>query len=362
NARLGRGKDSLTDVWVLDGSLIESLDSCKRFDAQTPARCAERLYRDVPGQFSLKVAANDASVNVFANGVAGDFSGWLQQDKFGTGLSDGTSSAGAGGTANNGSVTSVSDPMPQESFSKAYAGTAAQFRLFLAQAGMASGEAVYLSLRGRVMRTLNDSQHVRDGAFPYCGNVQILPAPIPLLDGASAQEKSDFTRDSILATSAKFTVLAIEDDLLSGTPAKLAKARDALGFVRTEVYLIESRYVDPAAFTGGKCLEGGILPPPFPLNAGLPARPVGYDYFRGDIEILRQALDAAGNKITAVKDGSPETSVRSINPATLRIDPDSRAAMAADSEDPSLGYVLLGAAENAGALKLAGGLPAALAQ
>jgi hypothetical protein len=98
------------------------------------------------------------------------------------------------------------------------------------------------------------------------------------------------------------------------------------------------------------------------LNAGLPARPTGYDYFRGDIEILRQALDAAGNKITVVKDGSPETSAKSINPATLRIDPDSRAAMAADSEDPSLGYVLLGAADNAGTPKLAGGLPAALAQ
>ena len=30
NARLGRGKDSTTDVWVLDGSITESLDSCKK--------------------------------------------------------------------------------------------------------------------------------------------------------------------------------------------------------------------------------------------------------------------------------------------------------------------------------------------
>ncbi|MEO7423729.1 MAG: Ig-like domain-containing protein, partial [Fibrobacteria bacterium] len=112
NARLGRGKDSQADIWVLDGSLIESLDSCKRFDAEAPAKCADRLFRDVPGQFSLQVSANDASVKVLANGVVGDFSGWLQQDKFGTGLSDGTTAAGAGATTTTGGVTVVTDPMP----------------------------------------------------------------------------------------------------------------------------------------------------------------------------------------------------------------------------------------------------------
>ncbi len=363
NARLGRGKDSLADIWVLDGSMTESLDSCKKFDAAAPGTCAERLYRDVPGQFSLKAAANDASVKVFGNGVAGDFAGWLQQDKFGTGLSDGNTATAAGGTAGTpGSVTAVSDPTPPESFSKPYAGTAAQFRVYLEQSGIGAGEACYLSMRGRVMRTVNDSLHVRDGAFPYCGNVQILPTPIPLLDGASVQEISDYKRDSILATSPKYAVLAIEDDLLPGTPAKLAKARDALGFVRLGVFLIESRYVDPGAFTGGKCLDGGLLPPPFPLDAGLPAKPSGYEYFRGDLEVLRTALSGAGNKITVVKDGSAATAVKGVNPATLRIDPESRAAMAADSEDPSLGYVLLGAAGQAGTPKSVGGLPAALAQ
>ncbi|MDB5049236.1 MAG: hypothetical protein JWO30_2307 [Fibrobacteres bacterium] len=361
NARLGRGKDSLTDIWVLDGSLIESLDSCKKFDAIIPAKCTDRLYRDVPGQFSVKVAANDASVKVFANGIAGDFAGWLQQDKFGTGLSDGSTPAATGGTSTPGGTVN-NEPIPPESFAKPYAGTAAKFGLFLDQAGIGPGDAFYLSMRGRVMRSVNDSLHIRDGAFPYCGNVQILPTPIPLLDGATAQERSDFVRDSILATSAKYSVLAIEDDLLPGTPAKLAKARDALGFVRTSVFLIESRFVDPAAFLGGKCLDGGILPPPFPLDAGLPALPSGYEYFRGDLEALRTALNTAANKITVVKDGSTATAVKTINPATLRIDPESRAAMAADIEDPSLGYVLLGVQAKAGTPKLVNGLPAALAQ
>ncbi|HKP97965.1 MAG TPA: Ig-like domain-containing protein, partial [Fibrobacteria bacterium] len=360
NARLGRGKDSTAEVWVLDGSLIESLDSCRKFDANAPSKCTDRLYRDVPGQFSAKVPVGDASVKVFTNGVAGDFAGWLQQDKFGTGLSDGNAAETAGGGAIPGGT--AADPTPPESFSKPYAGTAAKFRVFLDQAGIGQGDAFYLSMRGRVMRTVNDTLHVRDGAFPYCGNVRILPTPIPLLDGATAQEKKDFTRDSILAVSSKYAVLAIEDDLLPGTPAKLAKARDALGFVRTNVFLIESRYVDPNAFVGGKCLDGGTLPPPFPLDAGLPALPSGYEYFRGDLETLRAALEAAGNKITVVKDGSAATAAREINPATLRIDPDSRAGMAADVEDPSLGYVLLGVQAKAGMPKLVNGLPAALAR
>jgi hypothetical protein len=217
-------------------------------------------------------------------------------------------------------------------------------------------------MRGRVMRTVNDTLHVMDGAFPYCGNVRIVPTPIPLLDGATAQEQADFKRDSILATSQKYAVLAIEDDLLPGTPAKLAKARDALGFVRTNVYLIETRYLDPAAFTGSKCLDDGTIPPPFPLDAGLPALPSAYEYFRGDLEVLRSALAAAGNTITVVKDGSTTTAQKEINPATLRIDPDSRAGMAADVEDPSLGYVLLGVKGSAGKPASVNGLPAALAQ
>jgi hypothetical protein len=155
-------------------------------------------------------------------------------------------------------------------------------------------------------------------------------------------------------------VLAIEDDLLPGLPAKLAKARDALGFVRNNVYLVESRYLDPAAFTGGKCLDNGGTPPPFPLDAGLPAKPADYEYFRGDLETLRAALAAAGGKINVVKDGATAMVTKEINPATLRIDSDTRAGMAADIEDPSLGYVLLGAKGMAGTPATAGGLPAAL--
>jgi hypothetical protein len=361
NGRLGRGKDSTTAIWVLDGSLTESVDSCKRFDPAVPGKCLDKLYRDVPGQLSAKVNAADASVTALAYGTLGDFRGWLQQDKFGTGLADG--SATASGTSSGGSgggTGTVSDPVPPESFSRAYAGTAAQFRVFLSQAGFAQGDPVYVSMRGRVMRTVNDSLHIQNGAFPYCGNVRILPTPIPLLDGAGAQEVSDFKRDSILATSAKYAVLAIEDDLLPGLPAKLAKARDALGFVRNNVYLVESRYLDPAAFTGGKCLDNGGTPPPFPLDAGLPAKPADYEYFRGDLETLRAALAAAGGKINVVKDGATAMVTKEINPATLRIDPDTRAGMAADVEDPSLGYVLLGAKGMAGTPATAGGLPAAL--
>ena len=360
NGRLGRGKDSLTDIWVLDGSMTESLDSCKKFDPANPLKCTDKLYRDVPGQFSARVNAGDASVKVFSNGVAGNFAGWLQQDKFGTGLSDGNTTTTPGGATNPGTV--VTDPVPPESFAKPYAGTAAKFRIFLDQAGIGAGDAFYLTMRGRVMRTVNDTLHVKDGAFPYCGNVQILPTPIPLLDGATAQEKKDFSKDSILATSSKFAVLAIEDDLLPGTPAKVAKARDALGFVRTNVFLVESRYVDPSAFVGGKCLDGGTLPPIFPLDAGLPTLPAGYEYFRGDLEALRSALNAVGNKITVIKDGSTVTVVKEINPATLRIDPDTRAGMAADVSDPSLGYVLLGQKGKAGTPQMSNSLPAALAQ
>ncbi|MDQ3002454.1 MAG: hypothetical protein M3Y08_14495, partial [Fibrobacterota bacterium] len=361
NARLGRGKDSTTDIWVLDGSITESLDSCKKFDPVVPARCIDKLYRDVPGQFSVKVNTGHSSLKLNSNGVNGDFAGWLQQDKFGTGLSDGNT-----GTATTGGTTTgpgtVTEPIPPESFAKPYTGTAAKFRVFLEQAGIAPGDPFYLSMRGRVMRTTNDTFHVRDGAFPYCGNVRVMTTPIPLLDGATTQEKADFVKDSTLATHSKYAVLAIEDDLLPGTPAKLAKARDALGFVRNNVYLIEARYVDPSAFVGGKCLEGGLLPPPFPLDAGLPALPLGYEYFRGNLEVLKSALTTAGNKITVVMSGSAATSVKTINLATLRIDPETRAAMAADIDDPSLGYVLLGQQAAAGTPKLVNSLPAALAK
>jgi hypothetical protein len=104
------------------------------------------------------------------------------------------------------------------------------------------------------------------------------------------------------------------------------------------------------------------VPPLFPLDAGLPARPPAYDYFRGDIEILRSALAAAGNKITVVKEGSVTQVQKEINPATLRIDPESRAGMAADVNDPSLGYVLLGESGKPGTPAKANGLPAALAR
>ncbi|MEO6097392.1 MAG: hypothetical protein ABIW76_17745, partial [Fibrobacteria bacterium] len=360
NARLGRGKDSLADIWVLDGSLTESLDSCRKFDPLNPAKCTDKLYRDVPGQLSARVNAGDVSVKVFGNGVAGDFAGWLQQDKFGTGLSDGSIGATTGSNANAGGT--VSNPIPPESFAKPYAGTAGKFRVFLEQAGFAQGDVLYVTMRGRVMRTVNDTLHVKDGEFPYCGNVRILPTPIPLLDGATAQEKADFVKDSILATSTRYAVLAIEDDLLPGTPAKVGKARDALGFVRANVFLIETRYLDPSSFVGGKCLEGGILPPFFPLDAGLPAKPAGYEYFRGDLEALRAALTTAGNKITVVKDGSIVTEVKDINPATLRIDPETRAGMAADLNDPSLGYVLLGQKDKAGIPIMVDARPAALAK
>jgi hypothetical protein len=293
-----------------------------------------------------------------ANGVAGDFRGWLQQDKFGTGLTDGAATAAATGGGAGGTSTPALDtvPVPPESFAKPFAGTAARFRAVLAQGGFAEGDPVYVSMRGRVMRTVDDSLHIRDGAFPYCGQVQIFPTPIPLLDGASAQEIADFKRDSILAVSPRYAVLAIADDLQPGQPAKLAKARDALGFVRTDVYLIEARYLDPAAFTGSKCLDNGGTPPPFPENAGLPALPAGYEYYRGDLELLRGALASAGNAITVIKDGTAPAR-KGINPATLRIDPDTKAAMAADIDDPSLGYVLLG---QAGKPAMANGLPAGL--
>jgi hypothetical protein len=357
--RLGRGKDLTADIWVIDGSMTESVDSCRKFDAAAPTKCVDKLYRDVPGQFSAKVPASDASVKVLSNGVAGGFSGWLQQDKFGTGLTDAGTPASAD-TAKTGNTVVV--PVPPESFSKAYAGDAARFRIFLDQAGINDGDAFYLSMRGRVMRSTNDTLHIRDGAFPYCGNVQLAVTPIPLLDGATAAEKSAFSYDSALAVSTKYTVLAIEDDAAPGTPARLAKARDALGFVRANVFLIESRYVDPGTFVGGKCLDGNSLPPVFPLDAGLPALPAGAAYFRGDLGALQTALNASGNRITVVQAGSNATSTIQINPATLRIDPDSRAAMAANADDPSLDYVLLGVAGSATSPKAVNGLPAGLAR
>ncbi len=361
SGRLGRGKDSLTDVWVLDGNLTESVDSCRRFDPTVTGKCLDKLYRDVPGQFSAKVKANDPSVKTLSSGITGDFSGWFQQDKFGTGLVDGSTptSSATTGTGTTGAVTTVADPVPPPSFSNPYPGTAAKFKLFLSQAGIGEGEVFYVSMRGRVMRTSNDSLHVKDGAFPYCGSVQIIPTPIPLLDGSPQSEKDAFRADSILATSPKFSVLAIEDDALPGAPAKLTKARDALGFVRDNVFLIESRYLDPSTFVGGKCLDGGGLPPPFPLDAGLPPLPTGAGYFRGDLTPLAAAVATAGNQISVIAADGTVRNVQ-VNPATLRIDNDTRAAMAADADDPSLGYVFLGLDLKPSTPKMAGALPSAL--
>lgn len=360
DGRLGRGKDTTADIWVLDGSVTVSLDSCRRIESGV---CQDRFYRDVAGQFSQKVAVNHASVKALANGIAGDFTGWLQQDKFGTGLSSGDGSGSGDGTGTGSGTTgggggTAIEPTPVTTFAKPFQGSGEKFRAFVAQAGIGPGEVFYVSLLGRVMRTQNDSLHIKDAAFPHCGNVSIKAAPIPLLDGATAQERAAYTRDSGFVTGGKYAVLVMEDDAQPGTPAHLAKARDALGFVRSEVFLIEARYLDPAAFIGNRCIDGG-LPPPSPLDAGLPALPSGAAYFRGDLEILRSALGAAGNKVTLTPPGGA-TTVAGINPATLRIDPDTQAAMAADSENPSVGYVLLGTAGKAGTPRLVEGRPSAL--
>lgn len=362
-ARLGRGKDSTTSVWVLDGSMTESVDSCRRFDAITPTKCLDKLYRDVPGQFSSMVKATDASVKVLSGSILGNYAGWFQQDKFGTGLVDGATEAAQNATTTTGmgGLPVLADPVPPESFSKTYTGDAVKFGAFLGQAGILPGDPFYLSMRGRVMRSTYDSLHIQNGAFPYCGNVQLTVTPIPLVDGATPSEKAAFTKDSLLATSAKYTVLAIEDEALPGSPAKLVKARDALAFVRSNVFLIESRFVDPNTYLGGKCLDGSILPPPSPLDAGFPSLPTGTAYFRGDLASLSAALNSSGNKITIVTAGTTTTRVVEINPATLRIDPDSKAAMAANVDDPSLGYVLLGEAGKASTPQIVAGQPTGLA-
>lgn len=360
DGRLGRGKDSTADIWVLDGSVTVSIDSCRKIESGT-LRCLDKYYRDIAGQFSLKVAANHASVKALAAGIAGDFAGWLQQDKFGTGLSDAGGTSGTGGTGGTGgTIGTTPDPVPIETFAKPYLGTGEKFRKVVTVAGVAPGEIFYVSLQGRVMRTRNDSLHVKDAPFPHCGNVNIAVTPIPLLDGATAAEKAVFKRDSALVSGTKYVVVAIDDDAQPGTPARLAKARDALGFVRENVFLIEARYLDPAAFVGDKCIDGG-LPPPSPLDAGLPNLPSGAAYFRGDIEAVRSALTAAGNKVTLTPVGGTQ-SIADANPATLRIDPDSKAAMVADANDPSISYVLLGTAGKAGTPRLVDNRPSGLAK
>ena len=356
HARLGRGKDSLTDIWVLDGSLTSILDSCRVIDPVTK-KCTDKFYREIPGQFSSKVAANHVSVKAFANGVAGDFQGWLQQDKFGTGLVDGSTGGSSAGTGNPGTIQV--NPVPPQSFSKPFTGGSVKFRPFLSQAGIAPDGVFYVSLFGRVMRTVYDTLSVRDAEFPYCSNVKIKAVPIPLLDGATAAEKEAFKRDSTWVSSGKYGVLAMEDDASPGTPAKVAKARDALGFVRTDVFLIEARYVDPASLVGGKCLDGGIIPPLLPIDAGLPPLPAGTGYFRGTLETLRAALTAAGNKITVLKAGSELTQAVDINPATLRLDPETKAGMAQNADDPAVGYVFLTATGQPTTPKLVDARPAA---
>lgn len=349
--RLGRGKDSAAaaDLWVLDGSFTESLDSCRRL---VSGQCADKYFRDVPGQFSAKVAAS--SVTAVANGVTGRFSGWLQQDKFGTGLVD------ASGGNTNDTSKSAADLPPPESFANPYAGGAAAFRGVLAQAGIADGAPFYVSLRGRVMRSVNDSLSVRDAAFPYCGDVGIKAIPIPLLDGASAAEHAAFSRDSAYVSSGKYTVVAIDDEAQPGTPARLAKAKDALGFTRADVFVVETRQLDPNAFLGNKCLDGNVLPPPKPVDAGLPTLPSGSAYYRADLETLRSALTGAANRIAVLPaSGSPRNA--DVNPATLRIDPDTQAAFVADASDPSVNYVLLAPSAQPAAPQLTGGVPSALA-
>jgi hypothetical protein len=357
DGRLGRGKDSAADIWVLDGSVTVSLDSCRRIESGT-GNCLDRFFRDIAGQFSVKVPALHASVKSLASGVTGDFAGWLQQDKFGTGLSGGTTTGTGttgGGTTGTGTTT---DPAPVPTFAKPFKGTGAKFREYVTGTGIGPGEVFYVSMLGRVMRTRNDSLHVREAVFPHCGNVAVKVTPIPLLDGATAQEKAAYTRDSILVSGTKYAVLAIDDDAQPGVPARLAKARDALGFVRENVFLIEARYLDPAAFVGDKCIDGG-LPPPSPIDAGLPPLPSGAAYFRGDLAPLRDALSASGYKVTLTPPGAAAM-VAEVNAATLRIDPDTQAAMVADGGDPAINYVLLGTSISAGSPRMADNRPSAL--
>jgi putative ATP-grasp target RiPP len=87
--------------------------------------------------------------------------------------------------------------------------------------------------------------------------------------------------------------------------------------------------------------------------------PPGAAYFRGDLAPLRDALSASGARVTLTPPGAAAT-VAEVNAATLRIDPDTQAAMVADAGDPAINYVLLGTSTSAGTPRLADSRPSAL--
>jgi hypothetical protein len=326
--------------WALDGSFSISMDTCLVFDADR-SQCAEKLYRDIPGQFSAKLSANDGSLQATSQGIAGNFSGWIQQDKWGSGLN-----------------SSTPDLKPSQSLSKSFSGGLAGFKSALVSANIVPGDFFYAALGNRILRVTYDSLHVLEGGFPYCGNVILKPNLLPLLDGAPQTERDAFKRDSTWLLDGTYAALVLDDGIQTGTPAFLPKAKDALGFTRTHVFIIELRTVDGANLLGGKCLEGNTTPPPDPKASALPTPPTGTAYYRGDLTSAQQIVNnAASQAIVLGDEGKPGATV-SLNAGTLRKDAVTGVVRVADGDDPSVGYFLLAAPNSTLEILLSNGLPA----
>lgn len=242
------GKDS----WIVDGHFFQETDSAG-------------IHKSYPGQLCAKALKADLVPKDI--GVAGTLKGWIAQDKTGAGFVGPVVNQPVCDPAKGPCTTQpvcdptrgpcptepVCDPskgpcttQPVNNFSRTFMAGTMVFKQYLERAAIKPGDYFYVSIQGMVFRVLNDSTHMFNAKAPLCNQVVFLAEAIPAKSD-SAHHKAAAEKDAMFLKSfpASNLFLAIEDQFMAGNPARMDKARDNQGEIRSNVFVAESRPTPP---------------------------------------------------------------------------------------------------------------------
>ena len=264
---------------------------------------------------------------------------------------------------------------PVNTFARTFMAGTVVFKQYLERAAIKPGDYFYVSIQGMVFRVLNDSIHLTNAKAPMCNQVVFLAEAIPAKSD-SAHHKAAAEKDAMFlkAFPASNLVFAIEDQFMAGNPARMDKARDNQGEIRSNVFVAESRPVPPDYGTSAMVCPinngpivnqpcdptKGFCPPvdtakcdPTRMTCTQPCDPNRADclpvcdpskgpcgpttggfkapIYMGPMETVKMALLASQNQVGIVKDSSMFVSGKiTINAGSLFFDQNTRMTLVAD--------------------------------
>ncbi len=243
--------------WVVDGVFFQETDSVG-------------IHKTYPGQMCARVAKADFTVGM--DGAKGSMKGWIAQDKTGAGFvgpvtttpvcdpakgpcapvcdpAKGPCAPVCDPSKGPCTVTPVCDPAkgpcgPVNSFSKPFMSGSKIFKSFLDKALVEPGAYFYVQMGGKVFQVKYDSLHVQDAKAPMCGHVVLVPELIALKDETAISVAARNSDSMSLPTNLTGSIIvALEDQFVMGMPARMDKARDSYGDIRSNVFMVEMRPV-----------------------------------------------------------------------------------------------------------------------